>query len=168
MLILCGETYFTERALNKKDKEKKPCIRDGFPISTWVRGLTHCHTSLATLSSDSFPLWQQKVRVEDPLQEVLTLRLRHLGEEKETEVRVRRQLAGRRASDVSDARSVHGQHAPLTLRADSPWREVQWTHTCTAWLLKRLIHFSGDTCNSEFTMLPYFLDSKAQQTVRHI
>lgn len=50
-------------------------------------GFTHYHTSLATLSSDSFPLWRQKVRVEDPLQEALILHLHHLVDETETPVK---------------------------------------------------------------------------------
>lgn len=50
-------------------------------------GFTHYHTSLATLSSDSFLLWRQKVQVEDPLQEALILHLHHLVDDKETQIK---------------------------------------------------------------------------------
>ena len=78
------------------------------PLSPSVSyGLTHYHTSLATLSSDSFLLWRPKVPAEDPLPEALILHLHHLVDDKETQIKDKTEGAGWRASD---SWRVHLQH----------------------------------------------------------
>lgn len=62
----------------RKEEEGRTMQRRRRAYLLVAHGLTRCHTSLAILSSDSFPLWRQKVQVEDPLPEALILHLHHL------------------------------------------------------------------------------------------
>lgn len=147
--------FFHKESIKSRGKGKLNHAEETASLSPPVSDvLTHCRTSLATRSGDSFLLWRQKVQVEDPLREVLILHLHHLGDDNRHSSQAEhgmRRLTHSRWKAQGQSATVCAELGRLPFQR-TQYKECHESEPSLAQLLKRLIHFSGYIYTSELTV----------------